>query len=103
MNSFHRDPFHSNPGNWVCGIIYFCKDDPRIIVPKRLRGFGGTLNFARPLALPMLLFLVSIAILPFEALRSLQIHSPAAYSIMKAAIATGVIWLCIRLSLPPRR
>ena len=103
MNSFHRDPFHSDPGNWVFGMIYFCKDDPRIIVPKRLRGFGWTLNFARGLALPMLLFLVSIAILPFEGLRYLHIHSPTAYFVTEATVAAGVIWLCLRLSLPPRR
>src|SRR5262245_25377365 len=36
----------SDADNWRGGIIYFCKDDPRIIVPKRPRWGGWTLNFA---------------------------------------------------------
>ena len=103
MSSLHRDPLHSDPRNWVCGLIYFCQDDPRVIVPKRLRGLGWTLNFARPSALPMLLLLVGVATLPFEALKYLHWHSPAAWFAMRAAVITGVIWLCVRLSLPRGR
>lgn len=47
--------------HWFAGTIYFNRDDPRLLVPKRLGfGFGRTLNLAHPvswavLALPILI------------------------------------------------
>ena len=51
----------------------------------------------------MLLLLVGAAILPYEALRYLHFRSPAVWFATKACVITGVVWLCIRLSLPPGR
>ena len=53
-----RHYFESN--NWKLGFIYFCRADQRIFVPKRIRGLGWTLNFARPLALPFLGFILAV-------------------------------------------
>jgi len=40
------DKLWSDPVNWHgCGI-YYCKDDPRTIVPKRIKWMGWTMNFA---------------------------------------------------------
>ncbi len=33
-------------GNWAWGIIYRCREDPRVIVPRRWRWGGWTLNFS---------------------------------------------------------
>ena len=33
---------------WTAGIIYHCAEDPRVIVPRRWRWGGWTLNFAHP-------------------------------------------------------
>lgn len=57
-SAFDRHYFDSN--NWKLGFIYFCRADQRIFVPKRLRGLGWTLNFARPLALPFLGFILAV-------------------------------------------
>lgn len=103
MSALNRDPFHSDPSNWVCGFIYFSKKDPRIIVPKRLRAFGWTLNFAHPLAFPLLLLLVVIAAAPFEVLKRLHIASPTVIFFVKALLIAGLIWGSVRLSLPRRR
>jgi len=54
------DRHHANPDNWKLAIFYFCREDQRIIVPKRIRGLGWTLNLARPLALPCLAFLIAL-------------------------------------------
>ena len=51
MNKPTHDQLHADPSNWKCGIFYFCRRDQRIIVPKRIRGPGWTINFARPSAL----------------------------------------------------
>ncbi len=37
-------------GNWTLGVIYHCREDPRVIVPRRWRWSGWTLNFSRPSA-----------------------------------------------------
>jgi hypothetical protein len=37
----------SDPANWRINSIYVCKDDPRYLVPKRVRWAGWTVNFAR--------------------------------------------------------
>ena len=58
MNTF--DHFRANPANWKLGIFYFCRADPRLLVPKRIRGFGLTLNLARPLAIPFLILLIAL-------------------------------------------
>ena len=39
-----------NSNNYKYGVFYYNKDDSRIIVPKRIKYTGWTLNFARPLS-----------------------------------------------------
>ncbi len=46
--------FTDDPKNWHLWFIYFCREDPRIAVPKRIAGLGWTLNFANPWAVPFL-------------------------------------------------
>ncbi len=36
--------------NWTAGLIYHCPQDPRVIVPRRWRWGGWTLNFSHPRA-----------------------------------------------------
>jgi hypothetical protein len=45
------DELHADPANWKWGIFYFSREDRRIVVPKRIRGLGWTINFARPEAI----------------------------------------------------
>jgi hypothetical protein len=39
----------SDPANWR-GPFYYCKSDPRTLVPKRIRSLGWTINSAHPFA-----------------------------------------------------
>ncbi|WP_269524399.1 hypothetical protein [Coraliomargarita parva] len=51
-------PYESHwrdPQNWKCRLFYFCRADPRVIVPKRPTWAGRTLNFAHPKAYWVLL------------------------------------------------
>lgn len=41
------DPVDDNT-HYVWNIFYFNKEDDRVIVPKRTRSLGFTLNFAHP-------------------------------------------------------
>jgi hypothetical protein len=36
----------SDPANWHNLGVYYCKDDPRMMVPKRIKWAGWTPNFA---------------------------------------------------------
>jgi hypothetical protein len=47
------DEIHESSSSWIFGVIYFAPRDPRLLVRKRCRALGWTLNFARPLALPL--------------------------------------------------
>lgn len=53
----------SDPANWTL-FGYRCPGDPRVIVPKRMRAMGWTINWAHPQAIPMLLLMMGIAVGP---------------------------------------
>jgi len=93
------DHFHCDPDNWKLGIFYFCRADQRMIVPKRIRGLGWTLNFARPLAVPFVCFIVALAYGVLELTRALGAGDDARFAI-KLLLALGLIALCYRLSKP---
>jgi uncharacterized membrane protein len=42
------DRMRNDPENYKWGIFYFNPKDPRILVPKRNRMMGWTMNFANP-------------------------------------------------------
>jgi hypothetical protein len=89
--------FHSDPDNWKLGIFYFCRSDPRILVPKRIQGLGWTLNFGRPLAVPF--FLSVIALIPCAAAlaRSLGAGTETRF-VIELLVVIGIIAFCHRLS-----
>jgi uncharacterized membrane protein len=43
------DQFNRDNSHWVAGIFYVNRQNPHLLVPKRLGG-GWTFNFARPSA-----------------------------------------------------
>ena len=49
---------------------YYCKADPRVIVPRRFKWMGWTLNFARPSAIPVLLCMVALLVVPIEVVKA---------------------------------
>ncbi|MGF1679551.1 MAG: hypothetical protein ACFCUX_10215 [Candidatus Methylacidiphilales bacterium] len=54
--------------NWKWHVFYVCKDDPRVIVPKKPKWAGRTLNFAHRKAYMVLLFTVVAISAPFALL-----------------------------------
>lgn len=50
--------------NWKLGCIYSCKDDPRIIVPKKPTWMGRTLNFAHSGSYVVLAITLGLALSP---------------------------------------
>jgi uncharacterized membrane protein len=63
------DRMRNNPDNYKWGIFYFNPGDPGIIVPKRNRWLGWTLNFANPYS-----YLVLLGIIVFGFLMEQIVH-----------------------------
>jgi len=57
-----------DPRNYKWGLIYYCKADPRAIVPRRLKWMGWTVNFARPSAIPVVGLLLAVLAVPIQIL-----------------------------------
>jgi hypothetical protein len=87
------DQFHSDPSNWKLGFIYFCRADPRIIVPKRIRGLGWTINLARPMAVPYTVLLIGAVWGILEFIRFLGANAEIRFWV-KALLAVGIIAFC---------
>ena len=58
-----------DPQNRKWGV-YCCKDDPRMIVAKRLKWLGWTINFARPSASSVVLLTLAIVVVPILFVRA---------------------------------
>ena len=99
MTHADKARFHSDPANWKLGLFYFCRSDPRIFVPKRIRGLGWTLNLARPMAVPFFLLLVALIPCAGALARSLGAGSEIRFVIV-LLVAVGILaifhWLSHR-------
>ena len=92
-SAFDRNYYDSN--NWKLGFIYFCRADQRIFVPKLL---GWTLNFARPLALPVLGFRLAVVFGAMELVSSFGGSGDWRFAV-KLLLVLGLIVVCYRLSI----
>jgi hypothetical protein len=91
------DQIHSDPSNWKLGFIYFCRADPRIIVPKRIQGLGWTINLARPMAIPSVVLVVGVIWGVLEFIRYLGVGAETRF-LVKVLLAFGVIVGCYCLA-----
>jgi hypothetical protein len=65
MTPEELDDLRNDPENRKGGV-YYCKEDPRVIVPRSRGLVGWTVNFARPSAIPLLSVMVALVIVPIE-------------------------------------
>jgi len=80
-----------DPRHWTAGIIYHCDADPRVIVPKRWRWGGWTLNFAHRSAWLVLFGALAIAVGP--TLIVVAMGHASAMTVL-AAVALSIVVLC---------
>lgn len=57
-----EDEMHRDPDNWKLGIFYYCPQDSRWFVPKKISLFGITPNFANPKAYLIIIVVILIAV-----------------------------------------
>ena len=89
------EDLHADPANWKWGIFYFSPQDPRIIVPKRIRGLGWTINFARPSVLLWIAFLWAFIYGTMTLARLAGANDETRLTI-KLLLAFGIIAFCYR-------
>src|SRR6266566_6905874 len=86
LENFWRDP-----ANWKWGI-YRCAADPRVIVPKRIKSMGWTINFAHRCAWPALLLIMLLAAGPLSVLAFAgKVNTPVWF----AAVVVDVALVCL--------
>ena len=85
-----------DPHNWKWRV-YYCKADPRVIVPRRLKWMGWTVNFARPSALPLVGLLVAVVSVPIRIMTAKGATTSILLVTLGAALAV-VCLLCAWLS-----
>ena len=94
-------PQGGGPRDWKWHICYYNKFDPRVIVPKRWRWMGWTLNFAHPSAIPVALLLVG-ACLGIPLLLALRSGGGPTVTLIALGIGTAILCLsCAYLSAGP--
>ena len=94
MNRMTREEIEAcwrDPANRKWGIFYYCKADPRLIVPKRPKCLGWTPNVAHPGAIPVTLLLIALLIAPVLILTAMRCSS--ALVLMTEAAAIAVVCL----------
>ena len=69
MTPEELDDLRNDPDNRKSGV-YYCKEDPRVIVPRHWKGMGWTINAARPSAIPVLLFMFILVVVPAKVVRA---------------------------------
>jgi hypothetical protein len=85
LESHWKDPENRKWG------VYYCKADPRVIVPKRPKWMGWTINAARPSAIPVMLLMLVILVVPGAIVRVLNGGNRG----FLVAVAASVAVLCL--------
>ena len=97
MDRATLDACHGDPKNWRLGMFYVCRADPRIIVPKRLKGLGWTVNFGRPAAVPLMLAVLALAWGAIFIARHAGV-GPDGILYLKLGLVIGIIVLCQKMA-----
>jgi hypothetical protein len=99
MTKEELETLWKDKNNWRWGAIYYCKNDPRLVVPKPLKWTGWTMNFAYPWrAIGLIIFILLAAYLPIYIEMKLNIAEPAVICITLIVIAVVIIGLFTYLS-----
>ena len=64
MTPDELDTLWQDPHHWRA-FIYSCREDPRIIVPMRVKWTGYSMNYAHSLAIPVSLAILAALFAPF--------------------------------------
>ncbi|TFG71341.1 MAG: hypothetical protein E4H27_04835 [Anaerolineales bacterium] len=90
-----------DPCNWRLYIFYVCREDPRLMVPKRLRVTGLTLNFAHPKAILLFLGLLAVVLVPITIVNAIDLSTlpwvPTVTITLSVLAALALTWWASKL------
>jgi hypothetical protein len=84
--------------NWRFYFIYCCREDPRLIVPRRIKWFGWTVNFAHLRAVGLLALVCVVVCLPFFIESKLSVATPVVLIVTMVIVIVGIVVLCAYMS-----
>ena len=91
-----------DPAHWKHNSFYFCKEDPRVFVPKRNPQMGWTLNFSKKSAIPTLLGVIAFLLVPIAFVPRHAIAVAITVPLLILLDMAVVVGLCIYFSSPER-
>ena len=95
------DGFWIDPANWKWGI-YRCTADPRVIVPKRNKAMGWTINFAHRFAWPVLILIMVFMSVPLVILAAFGFVNTRLWFAALVAIVVLTCLVCWYFASPKR-
>jgi len=101
ISQIELDALSDDPANWRFAFFYFCRQDPRIVVPKRSHGFGWTINLANPWAVPFMVAAGLGIAAVLKVMRAADLWTRPYQIAAFVAILTVIVWICHRLSRGP--
>ncbi len=63
FENLENERMQNDPDNYVWGLLYFNPKDNRVIVPKRNKLFGWTVNFAKPHSYLIIIGIIVFAVI----------------------------------------
>ena len=94
------EAMRTDPTNWKLGVVYYCKDDPRIVV-RNLLPLGWTWNFGHQKVYIALIIAVTAFLAPPFLAWQLGIRSALTLGFIVAAALITIVFVASRLALDP--
>ena len=101
MTREEAERLRSNPGHWSLGVVYHCKEDPRVIVRNRWI-FGWTWNFGHPYALVVLILFVAVFLAPILVIAPIFDSSTTELAIMYVVVFAALVSIAHYIARGPR-
>jgi hypothetical protein len=89
-----------DPENWKLGIIYYCPEDPRIVV-RQILPVGWTWNFGHRLAIPAICLTVIFLFTPVITAWWLGVHSKIVLLIILVVSLSAIVIVASRAAKDP--
>ena len=100
MTESRFEAMRNDPSHWKLGVIYFCPQDPRVVVRQRFP-IGWTWNFGNRWVLLGIVAAVSIFVGPAAVAWYLGVRSPIAYVLVFVTSLCVAMFLAHLLSRDP--
>jgi hypothetical protein len=101
MTRDEAEALRNDDQHWTLGIIYTCREDPRVIVRNRIL-VGCTWNFGHRFVLPTLLAFILVAIGPAALLWMNGVTDPLALFAVTAVCVLILVLIAYHIAAGPR-